>query len=260
MAKPGPVFIVGCGRSGTTALGRLLGSHPNVTYLNEPRRIWALDPRTDVWTGEGELDLYDADWQTRKRLRRAFASLTERGTVMVEKTPINSFRIDYIRRVFPGARFLHLVRNGLDVARSMEEYRAGGRRWHGRGVKWARLRAYAEKVGMGAQARAVEGDIRLQGLLEWTLAVGHVQPRLGPGDMEIRYEDLAADPPARHRRIVAWVGLPDAPLDATSFRPRRPSLMEIDDDAEAVAGAALRRLGYLPSSAPAWQPPADRAV
>ena len=31
-----PVFIIGCGRSGTTILGRTLAEHPRVKYLNEP--------------------------------------------------------------------------------------------------------------------------------------------------------------------------------------------------------------------------------
>ena len=46
----GICFIAGCGRSGTTLLGRLMSLGENVTYLNEPRQFWAaINPRTDVW-------------------------------------------------------------------------------------------------------------------------------------------------------------------------------------------------------------------
>src|SRR5687768_6763980 len=131
-----PVFIVGCGRSGTTALGRLLGEHPNVVYLNEPRALWKLDPRTDVWSGdvpEARLDLDDVHPTIRSRLRAAFFAKAADDDLLVEKTPINSFRIDYIRAVFPRARFLHLLRNGLDVARSIERWCLEGRRWYGEG-------------------------------------------------------------------------------------------------------------------------------
>ena len=47
-----PVFIVGCGRSGTTALGEVLGRHPLLAYLNEPRDIWLYEPRTDIWSAK----------------------------------------------------------------------------------------------------------------------------------------------------------------------------------------------------------------
>ena len=35
-----PVFIIGCGRSGTTILGDTLSKHPKIEYLNERRDLW----------------------------------------------------------------------------------------------------------------------------------------------------------------------------------------------------------------------------
>ena len=151
-----PVFIVGCGRSGTTAFGSGVGRHPDLTYLNEPRRIWAIDPRTDVWTADardrGVLDLYehDATDDVRERLHPAFGARLRPGTRMVEKTPINSFRIGYLRALFPDASFVHLVRNGLDVAASIERWCRSGKPWYGHGdVKWHRLSDYASGLGLG---------------------------------------------------------------------------------------------------------------
>lgn len=49
-----PVFIVGCGRSGTSLLGALVGRHAAVEYLNEARVIWINGfPEADVWTIQG---------------------------------------------------------------------------------------------------------------------------------------------------------------------------------------------------------------
>src|SRR5215212_6691597 len=46
-----PVFILGCGRSGTTIFGAALSKHKSITYLNEPRHLWfAAYPETDIWT------------------------------------------------------------------------------------------------------------------------------------------------------------------------------------------------------------------
>ncbi|MBN1225030.1 MAG: sulfotransferase [Candidatus Aminicenantes bacterium] len=40
--------------------------------------------------------------------------------VLIEKLPINNFRLNLILRIFPDARFIHIYRNGLEVARSMD--------------------------------------------------------------------------------------------------------------------------------------------
>src|SRR5215472_13413392 len=43
-----PVFIIGCGRSGTSILGELFAMHPQVEYLYEPNARWAaVHPVTD---------------------------------------------------------------------------------------------------------------------------------------------------------------------------------------------------------------------
>ena len=45
-----PVFIIGCGRSGTTILGDTLSRHPKIKYLNERRDLWHKSyPEFDIW-------------------------------------------------------------------------------------------------------------------------------------------------------------------------------------------------------------------
>ena len=51
-----PVFIIGCGRSGTTIFGTVLSKHQDVAYLNEHRRLWfSAYPETDIWTPDAEV-------------------------------------------------------------------------------------------------------------------------------------------------------------------------------------------------------------
>ena len=45
-----PIFIIGCGRSGTTILGKTLSKHPDIKYLNERRDLWhRAYPEFDIW-------------------------------------------------------------------------------------------------------------------------------------------------------------------------------------------------------------------
>ena len=45
-----PVFIIGCGRSGTTILGKTLSNHPKIKYLNERRDLWhKIYPEFNIW-------------------------------------------------------------------------------------------------------------------------------------------------------------------------------------------------------------------
>ncbi|PYM01704.1 MAG: hypothetical protein DMF19_05650 [Verrucomicrobia bacterium] len=104
-----PVFILGCGRSGTTVLGNLLAQHPSVTYLHEARALWASAyPETDIWTEHavarhGKLAFTESDVNPRKTraLQKLFALKLRRSRrpTLVEKLPINNFRLPFIRRM-----------------------------------------------------------------------------------------------------------------------------------------------------------------
>ena len=51
-----PVFIIGCGRSGTTILGKTLSSHPEIKYLNERRDLWHKSyPEFNISTHEQDI-------------------------------------------------------------------------------------------------------------------------------------------------------------------------------------------------------------
>ena len=104
-----PIFIVGCGRSGTTIFGRCLGQHEAVGYLKEPRLLWkAAFPRSDISSRfaprvKGSLVLGEDDWNpaNAKLLRFLFARelQSKRKTRLCEKTPGNEFRLELIARV-----------------------------------------------------------------------------------------------------------------------------------------------------------------
>ena len=126
-----PIFILGIGRSGTTILGLVLSMHRDVGFLNEPKAIWHLiHPTEDVIGSYSDADgVYRLSTEdaTEKmcyqaeRLFGAYLSKTSTNRV-VDKYPELIFRVDFVRTLFPDARFILLVRNGWDTCRSIASW------------------------------------------------------------------------------------------------------------------------------------------
>lgn len=112
------VIVVGAPRSGTTMLGETLGDHHAVTNLYEPYFIW------ERFLGPGLDDARraeEADARTIAYVRREFERerRRKRADILVEKTPRNSFKIPFMHRIFPSARWIHIVRDGRDAVLSI---------------------------------------------------------------------------------------------------------------------------------------------
>lgn len=124
-----PIFILGTGRSGTTILGIVLSMHKDVGYLNEPKALWNyLVPNEDLignYTKEEalyRLSSKDASQEVKEKGRRFYSfyeSLTFNKRT-VDKYPEMIFRVDFIKALFPDAKFLFLSRNGNDTCLSIE--------------------------------------------------------------------------------------------------------------------------------------------
>jgi Sulfotransferase family len=257
-----PVFLVGCGRSGTTITGTLLAEHPDVLYLYEPRHIWrASDPRTDFWHPNARsraarmaLDEKDVDPTLARRCRRAFYArqLVSRRAILVEKLPVNNFRIGYLREIFPNARYVHIVRHGLEVAHSMARIP----RWFtaNDGFRWESLVTMARASGIDSGFLAACHHPVERGLIEWTLSVETALEDLSDLDQSsvftMRYEDLIANPLASLQQLHSHLRLSPDPdsLTRAETRVRRvhPDASELKLPASVHERTThlLTRLGY----------------
>ncbi|WP_105174999.1 sulfotransferase family protein [Pseudoalteromonas sp. T1lg122] len=110
------IIIVGAPRSGTTLLGKILSSSPSVHYFEEPNVIW----RYKNWRklGHEEFQKQHASAEVKTYIRNWFLNDKK---VSVEKTPANALRLEFVREVFPEAKFIFLYRNSEDVVRSMKK-------------------------------------------------------------------------------------------------------------------------------------------
>jgi hypothetical protein len=114
------VFIVGSPRSGTTILGELLDKHPYVGQWYEPYFVW---DRFFRETPHDERTAADATSRVKEQICRDYTNYKQKKKclVLVDKSPRNSLKIPFILEIFPGAKFLHLLRDGRDVTLSIHK-------------------------------------------------------------------------------------------------------------------------------------------
>jgi hypothetical protein len=121
-----PVIIIGAPRSGTNLLRDLLTAFPGAA-------TWPCDEINLVWRrGNARwpvdaLPADRADERVRRYIRTAFSRQARRtaARVLVEKTCANALRVEFVDRVVPEARFVHIVRDGRDaVASALERWAA----------------------------------------------------------------------------------------------------------------------------------------
>lgn len=100
-----PIVIIGMSRSGTTFVGRLLESRPDVHLETEPHMVWKAGSFTHLPDDVVEDDARAAAW-----IRHTLLSAAGDKT-LVEKSPVNCLRPDLVHRVFPDARIVYVERD-----------------------------------------------------------------------------------------------------------------------------------------------------
>jgi hypothetical protein len=244
VSETSPIVIGGCGSSGTTLLRRMLNRHPAIScgaestvFLERVTGPAELGPRMDLPPSEIE------QWQRSSRSQAEFidrfqaACLAQSGkSVWADKTPENIRRLDFIWRHFPRARFVHLIRDGRDVACSLRR-----QAWMKRG----------------------SGDVIARCGTYWVERVSVRRRFLAdPRYSELHYEDLVRDAAGTLQALLRTLGLewservllPDegAPGVAAAGAPFTSSVgrwrNELSDSEiatlKAIEGPLLIELGY----------------
>ncbi len=261
-----PVVVGGCGRSGTTLLRVMLDSHGSLCcgpeselFLPEPVHLDVLCERFDI-PPKALAGIYRRAASRCEFVDAFFAEYARRvgKPRWAEKSPRNVHRIEFVFRAFPEARFLHMIRDGRDVACSLRTH---------------------------PRHNVVDGELVPTNICRpiaecaerWVVALRAAEPwRDDPRYMEVRYEDLLADPRATLEEVCRFIGEPwdermleyhevdSGSRDVTKF-PQNPEATEAirtrslqrwqRDFSEAdkrvfkdVAGEMLIRTGYADSN------------
>lgn len=282
-------FIVGCGRSGTTLLRAMLDTHPDLAIFNESYFVSRTLERRKRYERGGSFDTplflehvrtyssfirhglseervrmsfeQDPPADYAEAVRRIFEIYAEsKGKPLYgSKTGEHVWQLPVLAELFPEARFIHLIRDGRDVAQALV-----GAAWGPSSLGHAAL-FWDKRVRRGMKTGRPLGDRYC----------------------EVRYESIVADPETALRGLCDFLGLEfhdqmlryyergEAVIPRPPKWPRQhdgllkpPTAglrdwrrdMSSEDVAllERLAGRSLRALGY--EEAPATLPRRTRAL
>ena len=199
-----PIFIGGVPRSGTTLLRVMLDTHPRIFCGTELRVIPAL---TTLWCSvevSAQPLLESAYAVDAERLRHIFADLVlsflkpsweASGKARVaEKTPFNILVFPELRRLFPDAALVHVIRDVRDVVASRLE----------------RDRATASDASANDSSVDTVALARVRAE-EWVSAMAVrrrmlLNSKLSPAYFELRYEDLVCSPHTALNGLFTFLG------------------------------------------------------
>jgi hypothetical protein len=235
-----PLVIGATGGSGTRAVARIV-----------QRAGWFMGTRLN--RSDDSLDIADFDWQwgpeyvrsgasdgMRDAFESALAAHLERcpgpETPWGWKHPQSYLLLPFLSARFPRLRFIHVVRDGRDIAlaRNQNQVMLYGDIALGPGDP----DDLARRIAFWAWANERASD--------------DAAALLGERALLVRLEDLVGAPEREARRILAFAGAPGLdPLPVDEIRPpeslgRGKRAAPSDVHAlEAAASGALRRFGYL---------------
>lgn len=200
-----PIFIVGCPRSGTHLLRNMLRSHPNLSFTGEshfiPKFYKAFgDPKSQKeaerlasrilnlqWIQPWNLSLDPAsfahDRSYTQVVRRIFEAWVqkENKSRWGDKTPQYVTEMPVLLELFPDCKFIHIIRDGRDVALSWLALSFGPRNIFTAARQWQYFVSTGQRVGRSLPAETY---------------------------FEIRYEKLLAQPGAVMDSICSFINEP----------------------------------------------------
>jgi hypothetical protein len=197
-----------------------------------------------LYPSRGELP----DDETARRLRARFDRIRRRAgaRTFLSKRTANNRRIQYLSAIFPDARFVHLVRDGREVARSLAAVS-----WWDRHRVWWDGRTAIEMENAGEDRLSICAR-------NWVREFEEVRAQLASVDssqiLELRYEELLQDPVLHLEKVLQFLGVEPlacyrATIRSLNLRPTPSSWSSALDGRQVdcvlrETRPLLRELGY----------------
>ena len=231
------IIMGGAPRSGTTLLRRLFDRHPDVCSGAETK-LFVPAAFNLEWLAQSyqvplaELVALHEGSPSQGAFIDAFAERVRRAagkSCWAEKTPMNIRNLDWIMPRWPNAAVVHIIRDGRDVVCSMRQH-----------PDWRWVEGAWQKILV---PRSIESYAR-----RWLAdtATGMAW-RDDPRYVEVRYEDLVADPAAALRSLCDGIGL--------SVDPGWIAAVARTTDADATTEAASPTGSSSPDARPDYEGP-----
>jgi Flp pilus assembly protein TadD len=202
-----PLFIVGMPRSGSSLIEQILASHPRVQGMGESDALWRALENRFPYPPDAPREVE----HFRRLGRRYLDNLAARGWSRrhrpVDKTLDNHLHVGIIHLMFPQATILHAVRDPADTGVSC----------------WRQLFAHGAETLYDLAEIGAEQQ-------RYAAMMDHWRRVLPDHVVDVRYEDLIADPEVAIRRLVTDVcGLPWSP-DCLRFHETRRAVVTASAD------------------------------
>jgi hypothetical protein len=213
---PDPIFVIGSARSGTTALAFALNKHSQLFNLNETTIL------IDLFGGDKAVQAYrtSVERPAPTMLRTLGVKLDEfleclgvgintlftrksEGKRWIDKTPQYTLLVDLLADLFPGAYFIHMLRDGRRVVNSMANFHNAPSRELER-KKVGAIKPWDFKNACQVWSRYVEICLDFQS-------------RHPTRCLTVINENLVADPAKGFRRLFEFIHAPDEEAPAEYF-------------------------------------------
>jgi hypothetical protein len=187
-----PVFVLGLPRSGTTLVEQILAGHPDVAAAGELQSVPALaNAMPQILRSAtrypwclSEMSGAVATVVAERYLETLCATHGSKPRV-TDKLPYNFFFVGLISKLFPGASIIHCVRDAFDTA----------------------LSGYFTDF-IGVHDHAYRLDDLAAYMNDYARLMRHWRDGLNIRLLDVRYEQLIADPTATVHQILDHCGLP----------------------------------------------------
>lgn len=191
------IFIIGSPRSGTTVLGSCIGNHSEIAsgdeslFLIDMWRIFS-----DLYQGRNHQDWaplkkYIAEDKILKTIKSfgdsIFYSFMDRNkkSMYVDHTPWYILLIPFIKIIYPNSVFIHIIRDGRSVVKSLARSYELGFKWAGETLE-ERTRLWSKLVEFGRTSGPVYAK---------------------DSYIEIGYENFCCNPESTLITICSFIGL-----------------------------------------------------